>query len=202
MIEHKHTDKTEVNFSKLEERLMCINDENLLTNFQFYRRLWWMMREETKPVSILVVATGGSKACAYYVKLFLEHFGYIAEVIEPRDYFYQENKHVFKRLIAISKSGTTNGIEDILHDFKGQKYLIIESASQIQEYEDCEILSWSNGKYLDQEKSFISMIPTLSPMLMLLDLIESKGKECTSSDLKKINQNIKELMKKVRKELK
>ncbi len=81
MINHKHTEETEINFSKIEERLLQINDLNLFTNFQFSRQEGYLFRN----VPTLIVATGGSKAVAYYLKMFLESRETLCEVIEPRD---------------------------------------------------------------------------------------------------------------------
>ena len=65
----------------------------------------------------LIIATGGSKVVAYYLQLIIERLGIdgiICEVIEPRDYFYKTNRNQFSNLIAISTSGNTNGIKDVI----------------------------------------------------------------------------------------
>ena len=113
MINHKHTEETEINFSKIEERLLQINDPNLFTNFGFSRQVGYLFRN----VPTLIVATGGSKAVAYYLKMFLESRETLCEVIEPRDYFYKGNINQFKNLIVLSSSGKSNGVLDILRDF-------------------------------------------------------------------------------------
>ena len=48
-------------------------------------------------------------------------------MIEPRDYFYKTNRNQFSNLIAISTSGNTNGIKDVLDDFNGTKFLITQN---------------------------------------------------------------------------
>lgn len=104
MINHKRTETTEINFLKLEERLFQINDPKLFTNFQFSRQAGYLFRN----VPTLIVATGGSKSSAHYLKMFLESSNALCEVIEPRDYFYKRNINQFKSLIVLSSSGTSN----------------------------------------------------------------------------------------------
>ena len=204
MINHVHTETTEINFSKLEERLLQINDPKLFTNFGFSRIL--------HNVPTLVVATGGSKAAAYYLKMFLESKETLCEVIEPRDYFYKKNINQFKNLIVISSSGKSNGLLEILRSFPGSSYLI--TSEYVMEDEDYthksgfymnesaplfNILYWSNSQYKDREKSFISMIPTLAPMLMFLELSilkETRKGELLEEDLIKINAKLKQLLEK------
>ena len=65
-MKHTHTETTEINFSKLEERLFQINDPKLFTNFGFSRQAEYLFRN----VPTLIVATGGSKAAAYILKCF------------------------------------------------------------------------------------------------------------------------------------
>lgn len=207
MIEHKHTEPTKINFSKLEERLLQINDPNLYTNFQFSRNGYMF-----KKGPILIVATGGSKAAANYLKMFLESREELCEVIEPRDYFYKKNINQFYKLIVLSSSGKSNGILEILRNFPRESYLI--TSEYIYQDEDYghnfgyyrnesaplfDILYWSNGKYKNREKSFISIIPTLAPMLMFLELSvlkEEKKPELSSEDLTKINEKLKQLLEK------
>lgn len=207
MIEHKHTEPTKINFSKIEERLLQINDPNLFTNFEFSRNGYMF-----KKGPILIVATGGSKAAANYLKMFLESREELCEVIEPRDYFYKKNINQFYKLIVLSSSGKSNGILEILRSFPRESYLI--TSEYIYQDEDYghnfgyyrnesaplfDILYWSNGKYKNREKSFISIIPTLAPMLMFLELSilkEEKKPELSSEDLTKINQKLKQLLEK------
>lgn len=178
MINHKNTEEAKINFSKIKERLLQINDPNSYTNFWFSRSGYIF-----KNGPILIVATGGSKAVAYYLKMFLESKEALCEIIEPRDYFYKKNINQFYNLIAISKSGKSNGILEILRDFPRDCYLI--TSEYIYQEEDYrhnfsyyrseptplfDILYWSNGKYIEREKSFISIIPKLAPMLMFLEL--------------------------------
>ena len=54
MIKHVYTEPTEVNFSKLEERLLQVNDVIARTNFQFSRRLPSLLRK----MPTLIMATG------------------------------------------------------------------------------------------------------------------------------------------------
>lgn len=207
MIEHKHTEPTKINFSKIEERLLQINDPNLFTNFEFSRNGYMF-----KKGPILIVATGGSKAAANYLKMFLESREELCEVIEPRDYFYKKNINQFYKLIVLSSGGKSNGILEILRSFPRESYLI--TSEYIYQDEDYghnfgyyrnesaplfDILYWSNGKYKNREKSFISIIPTLAPMLMFLELSilkEEKKPELSSEDLTKINQKLKQLLEK------
>lgn len=207
MINHKNTEGTKINFSKIEERLLQINDPNSFTNFQFSRNGYIFENGPT-----LIVATGGSKAAAYYLKMFLESREILCEVIEPRDYFYKGNINSFKNLIALSNSGKSNGILEILRNFPRECYLITsEYTHQEEDYghnfgyyrnESAPlfgILYWSNGKYIEREKSFISIIPTLAPMLMFLELSilkENKKGELLQEDLIKINEKLKQLLNK------
>lgn len=207
MINHKNTEEAKINFSKIEERLLQINDPNLFTNFQFSRNEYILKNGPT-----LIVATGGSKASAYYLKMFLESRGTLCEIIEPRDYFYKRNSNSFKNLIALSNSGKSNGILEILRSFPRECYLITsEYTHQEEDYGHnfgyyrneptplFDILYWSNGKYIEREKSFISIIPTLAPMLMFLELSilkEKKKGELLHEDLIKINEKLKQLLNK------
>lgn len=199
MINHKNTEEAKTNYLKIEERLFQINDPKSLTNFGFSRREYIF-----KNGPILIVATGGSKAAAYYLKMFLESLGTLCEVIEPRDYFYKRNINAFKSLIAISSSGNSNGILEILRSFSGTSCLITsEYTYQAEDYKNSiplfDILYWSNGNYIDKEKSFISIIPTLAPMLMFLELNilkENKKEEISSTDLLKVNVKLKQLLNK------
>lgn len=207
MINHKNTEETKINFSKIEERLLQINDPNLFTNFQFSINGYIFKNGPT-----LIVATGGSKAVAYYLKMFLESRETLCEVIEPRDYFYKGNINSFKNLIVLSSSGKSNGILEILRNFPRECYLITsEYTYQEKDYGHnfgyyrnesaplFDILYWSNGKYIEREKSFISIIPTLAPMLMFLELSilkEKKKGELLQEDLIKINEKLKQLLNK------
>lgn len=207
MIKHQYTEPAETNFQKLEERLMQINYEKQFTYFQFLRNLWNPLLNK-KNIPTLIMATGGSKAVAYYLKMIMENNKLHAEVIEPRDYFNKENIEYYKRLIAISKSGTTNGITEALHTFKGSKYLIaenylhteddyIESGYFGQDLEPLfDVVNWSNGYYTDKEKSFVSLVSTLAPMLILLDLTCCNGRELSSEQLRQINEKLKLLISK------
>ena len=204
---HTHTESVEKNFEKLEERLLQINDPFSLTSFQFSSQAKFLF----KNVPTLIVATGGSKAAAFYLKMFLETNETLCEIIEPRDYFYKKNINQFKNLIVISNSGKSNGLLKILREFSYSSYLITgEYVEQEEDYISSEffespltklfdIFYWSNEKYKEQEKSFISIIPTLAPILMFLELSilrEEKKVELSSRDLSKINKNLKKLLEK------
>lgn len=189
MIEHRHTEPTEINFSKLESRIMAINDP-FLGKFEYVREMLYELTTQNKPT--LIMATGGSKVVAYYLQLIIERLGFtgiICEVIEPRDYFYKTNIDNFSNLIAISASGSTNGIEQVLSNFKGKKYLICEKEKDT----DYEVISWGNELY-EREKSFISLATSLGPITLLLDGMTSLNLELGSNEIKRINDKIKELL--------
>lgn len=189
MIKHMHTESSKINFSKLEERILSINDP-LLNKANDIREMLYQLTIGNKP--ILIVATGGSKVVAYYLQLIIERLGIdgiICEVIEPRDYFYKANKNQFSNLIAISTSGNTNGIKDVLDDFNGTKFLITQN-NQESNY---QVISWGNEKY-ETEKSFISLASSLGPITLMLDATISLNMEIFSDEIKKINVKIKELL--------
>ena len=124
MIKHTHTEPTKVNFSRLEERIMAINNP-FLGKSNNVREMLYELTIENKPT--LIMATGGSKVIAYYLQLIIERLGFsriICEVIEPRDYFYKANRDSFSNLIAISASGSTNGIEEVLNVISLRNYII------------------------------------------------------------------------------
>ena len=189
MIKHTHTEPTKVNFSRLEERIMAINDP-FLGKFNNVREMLYELTIENKPT--LIMATGGSKVIAYYLQLIMERLGVtgiISEVIEPRDYFYKANRDSFSNLIAISASGSTNGLEEALTGFKGKKYLICEKKKDT----DYEVISWGNELY-EREKSFISLATSLGPITLLLDSTTSLNLVIGSNEIKRINDKIKELL--------
>ena len=189
MIKHTHTEPTEFNFSKLEERIMQVNDP-YLGKYNDIREMLYGLTIDNKPT--LIMATGGSKVIACYLQLIIERLGLtgiICEVIEPRDYFYKANINMFSNLIAISASGNTNGISEALLDFKGNKYLITENVKE----SNYQVVSWGNELY-DREKSFISLATSLGPISLLLDSTTSLNLELSSNEIKKINDKIKELL--------
>ena len=189
MIKHTYTEPTELNFSKLEERIMQVNDP-YLGKYNDIREMLYELTIDNEPT--LIMATGGSKVIAYYLQLIIERLGLkgiICEVIEPRDYFYKVNRKMFSNLIVISASGKTNGINEALLDFKGNKYLLTEKMKE----SDYEIISWGNELY-DKEKSFISLADSLGPISLLLDSTTSLNLELDSSEIKKMNDKIKELL--------
>jgi fructoselysine-6-P-deglycase FrlB-like protein len=156
----------------------------------------------------LIMATGGSKAAAYYLQMVLESKGTITEVIEPRDYSYKTSINNFDRLIALSKNGKTNGIQEALHLFKGEKYLFTsdyvlsdnnyKKSKYFGENEKSMITNiyWANRYYADREKSFVSLVSTLGPMIIFLELACYEGKELCSKELRGINNKLKTLIKK------
>lgn len=189
MIKHTHTEPTELNFSKLEERIMQVNDP-CLGKYNDIREMLYELTIDNKPT--LIMATGGSKVIAYYLQLIIERLGLtgiICEVIEPRDYFYKANRDIFSNLIVISASGNTNGISKALLDFKGNKYLITENVKE----SNYQVVSWGNELY-DREKSFISLATSLGPISLLLDSTTSLNLELGSNEIKRINDKIKELL--------
>lgn len=189
MIKHTHTEPTELNFSKLGERIMQINDP-YLGKYNDIREMLYELTIDNEPT--LIIATGGSKVIAYYLQLIIERLGLtgiICEVIEPRDYFYKVNRKMFSNLIVISASGNTNGINEALLDFKGNKYLVTENMKE----SNYQIVSWENKLY-DKEKSFISLATSLGPISLLLDTTTSLNLELDSNEIKKINDKIKELL--------
>lgn len=189
MIKHTHTEPSEINFSKLEKRILSINDP-LLNKANDIREMLYQLTINNKPT--LIVATGGSKVVAYYLQLIIERLGtsgVICEVIEPRDYFYKVNRNQFSNLIAISTSGNTNGIKESLDDFNGTKFLITQN-NQENNY---QVISWGNEKY-ETEKSFISLASSLGPITLMLDSTTSLNMEIGYDEIKKINDKIKELL--------
>ena len=189
MIKHTHTEPTELNFSKLGERIMQINDP-YLGKYNDIREMLYELTIDNEPT--LIIATGGSKVIAYYLQLIIERLGLtgiICEVIEPRDYFYKVNREMFSNLIVISASGNTNGINEALLDFTGNKYLLTENMKE----SNYQIVSWGNKLY-DKEKSFISLATSLGPISLLLDTTTSLNLELDSNEIKKINDKIKELL--------
>ena len=189
MIKHTYTEPAELNFSKLEERIMQVNDP-YLGKYNDIREMLYELTIDNEPT--LIIATGGSKVIAYYLQLIIERLGLtgiICEVIEPRDYFYKVNRKMFSNLIVISASGNTNGINEALLDFKGNKYLVTENMKE----SNYQIVSWGNKLY-DKEKSFISLATSLGPISLLLDSTTSLNLELDSNEIKKINDKIKELL--------
>lgn len=196
MIKHRNTETTEINFSKLEERIMAVNHPDFTKVEEMRERLYGLIVDGGPT---LIMATGGSKVVAYYLQLILERIrfsGIISEVIEPRDYFYKINREMFSNLIVISASGRTNGVREALSDFKGNKYLICEEGNNL----DASVISWKNKLY-EKEKSFISLASSLAPITLLLDATTSIGLELSPNEIKNINEKIHELLLKSRKKV-
>lgn len=180
MIKHTHTEPSEINFSKLEKRILNINDP-LLNKSNDIREMLYQLTIDNTPT--LIVATGGSKVVAHYLQSIIERLGIdgiICEVIEPRDYFYKTNRNKFSNLTAISTSGNTNGIKDVLDDFNGTKFLITQN-NQESNY---QVISWGNERY-ETEKSFISLVSSLGPITLMLDSTTSLNMEIGYDEIKK-----------------
>ena len=190
MIKHTHTQESEINFGKLEERIMQINDP-LLSKVNNVREMLYEVSIQNKPA--LIMATGGSKVIAYYLKSVMERMGtgIIVEIIEPRDYFYKANREMFSNLIAISASGNTNGIEEALLDFQKNKYLLCEN----KESEHYQVVSWGNELY-EHEKSFISLATSLGPITLILEAITSLNMDIGKKEIQRINDKVKLLLEK------
>lgn len=58
MMQHTHTEPAEINFSKLEERIIEIND-SILGKFNDVREMLYELIIENRPT--LIMAIGGSK---------------------------------------------------------------------------------------------------------------------------------------------
>lgn len=191
MRKHTYTECAEINFSKLEERLMAINNPNF-TKVDEFREMLYSLMVDYRPT--LIMATGGSKVVAYYLQLILEQIGLggmICEVIEPRDYFYKENIRLFSNLVVISASGKSNGIQEVVSDFPGNKYLICEGENLL----DCSSVSWGNECF-EKEKSFVSLATSLGPITLLLAAIHSLNLELCPVEIQRINEKVLELFSK------
>lgn len=193
MIKHEHTESSQKNFSELEERILNLNN-HLLNKANYFRKMLYQLAIDNKPT--LIVATGGSKIVAYYLQLIIEKLEIICEVIEPRDYFYKINRNQFSNLIAISASGNTNGMKEILEDFSGNKFLITENNHK----RNYSVISWSNKKY-ETEKSFISLVSSLGPITLMLEATASLNTDISSSEVQKINDKVKQLLNKSREKI-
>ena len=172
---HYYIENSFINFSKLESRLLTVNDP--LLGHHDIRNVILSIDTPT-----LLLATGGSRVVAHFLKHILESNNVICEVIEPRDYFYKKNIKSYNNLIVISCSGKTNGINECLNSFNGNKYLITEEYKE----NDYNVLSWSNSNY-DKEKSFISLTSSIAPITLLLDIPNEKVKELLKSSKEKID---------------
>lgn len=191
MIKHTHTESSQINFSKLEERILNINN-SLLNKANDVSEMLYQLKINSKPT--LIVATGGSKVVAYYLQLIIERLGFtgiICELIEPRDYFYKVNRNQFSNLIVISTSGNTNGIKEVLDDFNGNKFLITQNDQE----SNYQVISLGNEKY-ETEKSFVSLVSSLGPITLMLDATTLLNMEISLSEIKKINDKIKHLLNK------
>lgn len=173
--------------------MLSIND-SLLNKANCIREMLYQLKIDNNPT--LIMTTGGSKVAVYYLQVIIERLGIngiIYEVIEPRDYFYKDNRNLFSNLIAISTSVNTNVIKEVLDDFNGNKFLITQNNQEI----NYQVVSWDNEKY-ETEKSFISLASSLGPITLMLDANISLNMDINSSDIKKINDKIKKLLNKSR----
>ena len=183
---HTHTEPAKLNFSKLEDRVLRINDP-YLGKYNDIKNMINKISLDGGPT--LIMATGGSKVIAYYLQLIVERLnsnGVICEVIEPRDYFYKPNINMYSNLVVISASGKTNGISETLSDFKGNKYLITEKEKDA----DYQVISWGNELF-DGEKSFISLATSLGPISLLLD--SAVTNDLDPKEIQNINEKIKKI---------
>ena len=181
----RYSEETIVNFNKLEERIMAVNNEKMC-KASGVKNMLISLLTECKPT--LVMATGGSKVIAYYLQAILESLGIITEVIEPIDYYYKKNLDCFNNLIVISASGKTNGIKDAIENFTGNKFLITEKEHNL----DVQIIAWGNDLY-QKEKSFISLATSLVPMALMLDAINYLDSEI---DIRNVNYKINNVLSK------
>ncbi len=179
-MKHYNMDITEVNFNKLYDRL-CLLD--LEEKYKEFKKLFVNLEKG----STLIMATGGSKGAAHFLSLVLDAKKQISEVIEPRDFFYKKNIDSYQNLVVISASGTTNGVEESLTHFKGNRFLITENP--LANKDTYLSFIWSNSSYLEQkENSFISLVPTLAPMFLFLKWAEQEKSENLSQKMNMLNQ--------------
>ncbi len=158
-MQHHTSESSTINFNNLLDRLLSINDPQNANLKSLINKLWPKIMQENKPT--IIMATGGSKVPATFLKQILESRGVIAEVIEPRDYFYKSNISAFQRLMVISSSGKTNGIEFSLSTFPGEKILITSNREGTYK--------WASAEYLKNlEKSFVALTPSLAPILAFI----------------------------------
>ena len=185
-MKHKYTENMDINFSKLMDRIIKVNDP-VIGKQESIRKILLLLSKQKSPT--LIMATGGSKIVAYFLQFILEKLKIVCEVIEPRDYFYKENKELFDNLIIISASGNTNGVNEVLKNFNGKKYLICEKERE----EDFEVISWGNDAF-EHEKSFISLSSSLCPITLMLCGILSLNHKLSPYEIGKINNKIKLLL--------
>lgn len=164
MIKHTHTEKADINFHQLEERL-CYANTHINKAMEKMEEVVAALEGPT-----LLMATGGSKCVAYYLQSILDYRGIISEVVEPRTMFHKPNMNAYRNLIAISNSGKTNGLEQAFMLFPNQKHLI--TASDIT-LDDCNIISYQEA-ISSKEKSFVSLATSFIPMLMLLKMTQEE----------------------------
>lgn len=181
---------TKKTFDKLKERLICLN--SCIGSANNIRDMLYEISMEAKPT--LIIATGGSKVVAYYLKFVLERsgiFGMSSEVLEPRDYFYKYDRNRFANLVAISASGNTLGIKEALADFEGKKFLLCQNEHD----GNYEVVSWGNPSY-DKEHSFISVASSLGPITMLAESTELGCHKfgVLPSTIEEVNRKIEELL--------
>ena len=162
-------ENAKTNFDKLESRLLAINSDKKNANDMSELIYSLVAGDRTS----LIMATGGSKVVAYYLQMLVEAFGgkgLISQVIEPRDYFHRYDIDSFSRLAVISASGNTNGVNEALDSFKGEKFLVCENKQD----RDFDVITWGNDSY-EKENSFISIASSLGPIVLMLDTIFALG---------------------------
>lgn len=175
---HTHTESADINFNKLKNRVLSAN-EKMDSLAEKTAKIISKIKEPT-----LIVATGGSKVIAEYLKKVLEKYKVICEVVEPRSINYKDNLNSFKNLFCISYSGTTNGISNALEKFQGKKILITGNEIIIP-----ETTISLNNVVEEKEKSFVSLGTTIIPMLLLLKSSEKIDGTYSKEEMKKYLEN-------------
>lgn len=187
-MEHIYSNNAEYNFTTLERRILDINSPE----YGKYNEVRMMLKSIIKNNNpSLIMATGGSKTVAYFLQLILEENGVICEVVEPRDFTHKKNINSYSNLIVISASGNTNGIDVALNNFRGNKFLLTEK----EKSGDFEVITWGNSN-AERERSFISLATSLGPISLFLDSVYLLDKDISKEDVSKVNDKIKELLKK------
>ena len=179
MLKHTHTEPASVNFLKLEERILGVNNSQN-GKYEKMCRMICDIVSDGKPT--LIMATGGSKVVAYYLQSILGFKGLGVTptlVIEPRSFFYLRDIQSYGNLVVISNSGKTNGVMAALEKFKGNKYLICQNENNI---DNCKVIAWGTDDYTS-EKSFISLASTLAPMSLILDVCKNGIQQPISPDV-------------------
>lgn len=189
----KTFNKEEMEFAKLEERILKINNLNGSSIGELQTTVINNILGNKNPT--LIIATGGSTVVAYYLQILLEQNNVISEVIEPRTFFYKQNLSCFENLIAISASGKTNGIAEALNNFSGNKYLITKESIKNSNF---VVIPYSNKLFPNNERSFISLSSSFGPMALLLTIANNN---ITEQQINETNQKIKSSFKQIETEI-